>query len=56
MDKFSTVVKQRNRLHNLKSEINVTTWLISAHAHWVQGYMHCRYRVSEYTGKNRYKI
>ena len=25
-------------------------WLISAHAHRVQGYIHCRYCVSEYTG------
>ena len=45
-----------NGSHDSKSEINITTWLISAHVHQVKGYIHCRYCVSEYTGKNRYKI
>ena len=48
------VVKLSNRSNDSKSEINVTMWLISVHVRWVQGYIHCRYCVSEYTGKNRY--
>ena len=35
------VVKPSNRSHDSKSEMNVTMWLISAHAHRVQGYIHC---------------
>ena len=48
------VVKPSNRSNDSKSEINVTMWLISVHVRRVQGYIHCRYCVSEYTGKNRY--
>ena len=40
------VVKPSNRSYDSKSEINVTTWLISVHARLVQGYIHCRYCVS----------
>ena len=38
-----------NGSHDSKSEINVTTWLISAHARWANGDIHYRYCVSEYT-------
>ena len=43
------VFQTKQSVTRLKIGNHVTTWLISAHARRVQGYIHCRYCVSEYT-------